>query len=253
MKTPIKILLSLIFLATYSFAMAQEEEEEATEDTFVYATYFYCNPALEEAADAEVEAYWKPAYDAAVEAGTIKAWGYFGHHTGGRWRRLQYTTAGSIDDLLKAQASVGEAIDKATPEDAGDDFGAACASHDDYIWQLLVSDSGITDADNHGGAVMATYHVCSFSGHDRADEIVENDFAPIYNKYVENGSILGWGWLSHVVGGKIRRIDTMTAKDIPTLLKARGEIIAEIIASEAGDEFDDICTSHTDYLWNVIH
>jgi len=22
---------------------------------------------------------------------------------------------------------------------------------------------------------------------------------------------------------------------------------------ESGDEFDNICTSHTDYLWNIVH
>jgi hypothetical protein len=43
-----------MFLATSFLAIAQEEEE--AEKTFVYATYFNCNAALEEAADAQFAA-----------------------------------------------------------------------------------------------------------------------------------------------------------------------------------------------------
>lgn len=247
MKSAIKLLLSGLFLAAPLFAMAQEEEEAA--DTYVYATYFYCNSALEEAADAQVETYWKPAYDAAVEAGTISGWGYYSHHTGGQWRRLQWYSAGSIADLLNAQQSVSDAIDEATPEDAANDFGAACTRHDDYIWQVTNG----SDGSDETKATLATYHVCDLAKSDRADEIFDSEFAPILDKHVENGNLTGWGWLSHRIGGKIRRIATLAAKDMQSLIKATGEIFPELGATESGDEFDTICSSHSDYLWNVVH
>ena len=72
---------------------------------------------------------------------------------------------------------------------------------------------------------------------------------------VEDGKLTTWGWLSHVIGGKIRRLQTMTASDIGALLKAREEAIDTIYAeeSEAGAEFSEICGNHLDYVWNIVH
>jgi hypothetical protein len=64
---------------------------------------------------------------------------------------------------------------------------------------------------------------------------------------------MSWGWSSHWVGGEFRRLQTMTAKDHKSLLKARGELIDEMYAegSAAGAEFSEICGSHVDYMWNI--
>jgi len=249
MKSSIKIILAVLFLASPFLAIAQEEE--AAEDNFVYATYFYCDPAGEEAADALVESLWKPAYDAAVEAGTIGNWGYYSHHTGGQWRRLQWYSAHSIAELLNAQTAVGEAMDEAAGDDDNDAFGDACTRHDDYIWQ--VTNGSVLTVENVGTASISTYHVCSLAKSDRADEIVATEYAPMLNGYVEDGSLTSWGWLSHRIGGKIRRIQTMTATDMPALLAATAKIFPAMGQVESGDEFDNICTSHTDYLWNIVH
>jgi hypothetical protein len=250
MKRIITIILSALFLATPLLGVA--EEEAAAEETYIYGTYFYCNAAGEEAGDAEVAAFTKPAHEAALAAGKIKAWGYLGHHTGGKWRRLIYRSAGSIEALLASGPEINEAADAAAGEDAGDAFGDACASHDDYIWQATSGSDG-TGVSARGKVGLSVYMVCSFNGEERADEIVAKEYAPIYNKYVENGSIASWGWLSHVVGGKYRRVETMTGKDYASLLAARGEIIGELLKTESAEEFSNICTSHTDYLWNIIH
>ena len=59
--------------------------------------------------------------------------------------------------------------------------------------------------------------------------------------------------LTHVVGGKYRRLSTMTAVDFKTLLRVRGEIFEELDKRLAGNEFVEICGSHSDYLWEVLH
>ena len=54
-------------------------------------------------------------------------------------------------------------------------------------------------------------------------------------------------------GGKVRKLQTMTAKDLPTLLAARAEAIESMYPDDSamGQEFADICGSHVDYIWNA--
>jgi hypothetical protein len=246
----ISAILLAVFLVTPSLGFA---EEEVKEETFIYATYFNCDPALEEAADAEVEKYTKPAHEAAIAAGDVTAWGYAQHHTGGNWRRMLYRSAGSMADLLAGADSIDKAYEAAAGDYEGNAFGAACNSHDDYIWSVT-DGSGGTGVTARGSVGMSTYLVCDLNGESRADELVAETFGPIYDKYVADGSLSSWGWLSHIVGGKYRRVETMTAKDLPTLMAARGKIIDDFDGSEdASKEFSSICTSHTDYLWNIVH
>ena len=47
----------------------------------------------------------------------------------------------------------------------------------------------------------------------------------------------------------------MTAPDLKSLFAARDAIFEEINekAEAASDEFGEICGSHQDYLWNIVH
>ena len=47
----------------------------------------------------------------------------------------------------------------------------------------------------------------------------------------------------------------MTATDTKALFAARSAIFKEIYekAEPAMDEFGEICGSHQDYLWNIVH
>ena len=102
---------------------------------------------------------------------------------------------------------------------------------------------------------MSVYYSCKISDEARADEIFDELFAPVLNQYVEDGKLTSWGWSSHVVGGKYRKLQTMTAPDHKALLAARGEAIGAIYAedSEAGAEFAEICGPHDDYMWNIVN
>ena len=100
----------------------------------------------------------------------------------------------------------------------------------------------------------ASYFYCAAASLTRADEIIASD-AGRMNQLVDDGTISGWGWSSHVVGGQFRKLQTMTAVDHKSLLKARGEAIDAIYGekNEAGAELSDICGPHVDYMWNIIH
>ena len=237
-------LLGLAALA--SPAIAQEEAKEST--TFTYATYFYCDPTGEDRVDEIAKTINAPVYDQMVKDDVITGWGWLAHHTGGKWRRIQYHQAGSLGALLDAQDEMDKRFADTDPA-VNQEFGKICHSHDDYIWEAKAGSS----ADSRGEAGFSVYYVCDETRETRADEIFGKNFAPIMDKYVEAGKLTSWGWSSHWVGGKYRRLQTMTASSHKALLKARDELIADMFpeGSELGQEFTQICGSHSDYMWNI--
>lgn len=237
--------LSLMLAAPFGL-FAQEEEEK---ETYIYASYFYCKNSKFEALDAEVNDHVAPVYDAAVKDGTIGGWGWLAHHTGGKWNRIFYTVSDGMAGLFAAQKAMNERT-KDVPDDA---FSDACGLHDDYIWQV---ENGNRVMDKRGTAALSVYHVCDIAREERADELVDKVFAPVYNKAIDEGKISSWGWSSHVVGGKYRKLSTMTGESFEAVLKARGEILETLYGdgdNSDAQEFSDICGSHSDYLWQILN
>jgi hypothetical protein len=229
-------------------ARAAEEKDE----TYIYATYFYCNTGTEDKADELVEKNMVPIYDAAVADGTLKGWGWMSHHMGGKWRRILYRTSGSIDGLLSAEEIISKRMDEALGG-ADDGFDNYCSAHDDYIWQAVAGGDGTA---TRGKVGISVYHVCSMADEDRIDELFKKVSQPALEKATKEGKLTSWGWNSHVVGGQYRRLETMTAPDYSTLMKARAEIIEAIYAdgkNADAAEFDKLCDSHSDYLWDIVH
>lgn len=227
--------------------------QETESVNYVYSTYFICNTADLGVADEIVREINAPLYDAAVKAGEITAWGWMAHHTGGVWRRALYYIAPSIDELLDASDSIGAAADEAAPE-AGRVFSEACPSHEDYIWQTAPGTGGNNAGGNRGSAGFSVYFKCDSTREERADELVAKTLGPIYQKHVDAGHLTSWGWLQHNVGGKWRRALTSTATDHKTMMKTRDAIVEEMTSGrteKAATEFDGICNSHQDYMWDV--
>jgi hypothetical protein len=245
-------LIAVLLLCLPAVAGAQEEENETS---FVYATYFECDVSKQWRADEITTKVYAPVYDAAVEEGMISSWGWLAHHTGGKWRRLIYQSAPSIEALMDVEKATAPKIKESNPN-ADREFGEICGAHEDYIWEVGTGSRGAgLIPQDRGKAGISVYFYCKMSKEDRADEIVEEFFAPIYNDHVEKGNITSWGWLKHDFGGKWRRLVTMTGADVKSLLAARDAILADLDskAEAAGDEFSEICSSHQDYLWNIVH
>jgi len=247
----IKIMAIAMGLTALTLACVAQEEEATV---FTYATYYSCGGGPLARVD-EIIADDADRMNGFVEDGTILSWGWLAHHTGGQWQRVSYYQADSMDALLDA----GDAIqgggddddaedDAAADEDDGPGFGQICPRHDDYIWQV---ENG-SNSETRGAAGFSVYHVCT-GDEDRADEIVAEHVAPILDGFVEEGKLTSWGWSSHVVGGRFRKLQTMTAPDMKSLMAARGDAIAAIYAegSEIGDEFSDVCGAHVDYMWDI--
>ncbi|MGQ0384503.1 MAG: hypothetical protein ACT4UP_07485, partial [Gammaproteobacteria bacterium] len=136
-------------LLAASAAVAQDKPAER----YTYVTYHVCDVSQQERADEIFAQVQKPAYDAAVAAGTINGYGWLAHHTGGRWRRATYFGAGSVQALLDAQQKIGDSID-ANPknEKLGAEVSKICNAHDDYIWHTVAGNIGTVA---RGGAAFS--------------------------------------------------------------------------------------------------
>lgn len=244
------VLLAAVLSPTAGLAQG---EEEKTPLPYVYGIYYECDVARQELADEIMELVFKPEFDAAVDSGAVISWGWMAHHTGGKWRRLMYHSAPSLGTLLDALGSVNDSIDEKYPE-MGHAFAEICGTHDDYIWQGITGSRGGNIGIERGTAGFSVYMKCDMSREARADELFKEAFAPIFDRHVAEGNLKSWGWMEHVVGGVWRRILTMTAADNSSLLDARTAIIQEMYEGneEAGTEFDSICGSHQDYIWDIL-
>jgi hypothetical protein len=217
-------------------------------ESYVYGTYSVCDLAKQDRSDEIYAQLDKPILDAAVADKSISSYGLYAHQTGGRWRRLQFTSGPSIQALLDAQKKMSDQAD-ATNKKLGQEYSTICNAHDDYIWRRAAGTAGSVSP---GGAVFSTYYVCDQTREDQADALVTQVFAPVYDKMVADGKLKSWGWLEHIVGGQFRRVATMGAVDVKSLMEARGALV-EAMDNAAGNAFTDICDSHTDYIWTVKH
>jgi hypothetical protein len=248
--TKIKIMAMTAALTAIAFS-AQAQDDDAP-PRFTYATYFTCGGGPLARVD-EIMAADADRMNGLVEDGTIAAWGWMAHHTGGQWQRIAWYQADGMEALLDAGDAVAgdndddEGDDEADDADDGPTFGQVCPNHDDYIWQV---ENGKA-SDKRGAVGMSVYHVCDINREDRADELVASHMAPILDKMVDDGELSSWGWQSHVVGGRFRKLQTMTAPDVKSLMKARGDAISALYDEddEAGAEFSEICGPHVDYIW----
>lgn len=214
---------------------------------YVYGTYSVCDLAGQERADEIFMQVDKPVYDAAVADGTLSSYSYYAHHTGGKWRRGNFLVAPSIDALLDAQKTLSEQI-TAGNEDLNAEAAEICNEHEDYIWRSVAGKSGDSEP---GKAVFSMYFVCD-SRESQADAIVKHVFAPVYDKLVDDEKLTSWGYLEHIVGGHVRRIATMNATDMKSLMAARSEINQALSDNPLGDAFTNICSAHEDYMWEVV-
>ena len=114
----------------------------------------------------------------------------------------------------------------------------------------LASSTDNLPSSERGAVGLSTYYVCDLNEQNRADELLSTVLAPVYDAHIGDGMYNSWAWQSHFVGGQYRRLATFTAEDYPTLLRTRG-LVQETIADNEAAQFNQICTSHSDYLWDI--
>lgn len=245
----------LVLLSATAFfgigAMPAGAQDDDGPAGFNYATYYVCDVATQGNMDNVVATNEKPVFDEWVEDGKLLGWGYLSHFTGGRWRRLQYHVSATMEEALNNQSAIfGEIY--ADNREGGQARAEACEAHDDYIWAI---NQGSAPGTERGDVSLSVYFVCDVADQNRADEIFAQTYAPRLNEIAESGDIASWNWQSHVLGGEYRRLQTITGADYASVNAARFQAIQHVNQEfpELGREFSQICHTHTDYLWDIVH
>lgn len=238
---------ALLVLPAWGQAAAQEEDETA----YVYASYWTCSGGLGDAV-ATLRDDWGPIMRKHMDAGHVSAWGVLTHHTGNAWSMANYTVGPDLNALDTALDNAQAEYFEAYPEE-GTAFGETCPTHEDYIWTTGPgSEPGAAIAQNRPSVGMSVYYVCDEGKEAVADLIMEEAFAPLYDQQVEEGRLNSWGWLSHFVGGKYRRLLVTDGPDRASVLEARNRIIEDDSVDPAlSAAFNEVCNGHQDILWNI--
>ena len=229
------------------FAVTATAEDKPA-DVFVYSTYHNCDFSRQGRADELYDKVQRPLDDASVKDGTITSYGYMTHHTGGQWRRATYFTANGLDALIDAEQKARNQVLSKENAKLDQEFSSICSSHDDYIWRRVAGNIGTA---TRGGAAFSTYYVCDQAREEQADDLVKTTLAPMFDKMVADGKLKTWGWNEHVVGGEYRRMATMSAADVKSLMAARTAVVEAMDQTAAGSLLSDICPSHADYIWEI--
>lgn len=238
---------AFLILPAWGSAVAQEDDDTA----YVYASYWTCTGGLGDAV-ATLRDDWGPIMQKHVDAGHVSAWGVLTHQTGNAWSMANYHVGDDLEVLNTALDNAQAEYFEAHPEE-GAAFGEACPTHEDYIW---ISGPGSQPAaelaQNRPSVGMSVYYVCDEGREAVADLIVEEVFGPAYDRQVEAGLIDSWGWLSHYVGGKYRRLLVTDGPDRASVMEARTRVIEDDSVNPAlAAEFNDVCNGHQDILWNI--
>jgi len=232
-------------------AVGLKAQDDDSPGPFIYGTYSVCDLGQQWKLDSLVENHQAKVWDQAMEDGKISAWGYMAHHTGGPWRRVVYYSAPTLDQLMSGTDSIFDTLGEVAPL-AAHEYSSICNTHSDYVWEHVAGSD--PEAARRGKSAFSVYYVCDESKEARADEIMTGTMAAIYDKQVEAGNLTSWGWWQHWIGGEYRRLATISAADTASLVKARDAVITDLMEnhSEAFDEFASICSSHQDYIWDIV-
>jgi len=233
-------------LLTTTLVSAQEAS------TTIFATYFRCNEAKEERADAIYKETVAPILEKQVKAGRLLTYGWSRHWMGGEWRRLEYMTGKDMNVMVEARDAYIDELIKQNAA-AAEEFSAICPSHDDYVWTPGASSQAPEAVGRNRPAVGATTYFQCDSREDEADAIVKTAFAPVMNQQVKDGKIGSWVWLRHLLGGKYRRALVVDGASHAAMLSFWSGLAPALDAAQPqlSRRFTEICSSHSDYIWDL--
>ena len=99
--------------------------------------------------------------------------------------------------------------------------------------------------------IYATYYACDQATQGDMDTIVETNEKPVFDRWVEQGKLLGWGYYSHFTGGAWRRLQFHVSPTMADALNNQSAIFQEIYADNpaGGQARAEACGTHADYIW----
>jgi hypothetical protein len=240
-KTTIMVLAATVTCLASTLATAQTQENQI----FIYATYFHCNSGTVDRADDAVGKLFSSELGSMINRGSVNSWGWLSKSTGGEWARMGYLTGPSLNGVLNAVDEFKIKIDSKPPVRAFED---ACSFGEDYVWHVL---AGNDARGRRGPVAFSTYYVCDQARETQADALIKRVIGPMYDKLVAEHKLTTWLWAEHIVGGKYRRLATITAESRDSLIAAREALVAAAEHDPLDEAMTSICGSHQDYIWQV--
>lgn len=225
---------------------AQEEDRP-----IIYGSYYQCGPGTADIVD-RLAAAWSPAIRPQIDAGAVTAWGILTHDTGNEWDVVLYTVGPELAGIRSATQAAAQTVGQQDAELFGE-FGAACPSHDDYVWVSRFSSADPADvAQDRSPAGLSVYWVCTEAREAIADLIFESLMVPVLNEQVAAGLVNSWSWNEHFLGGKYRRLLALDGPDHASLLEARNAMI-DAFSERPGvaAAFNEVCDGHQDNLYQI--
>jgi hypothetical protein len=220
---------------------------------YISAIYYQCQIPGQDRADQIVREVFGPVYDQYLAAGHISAWGWLGHRAGGQWRRARYLVAPTLDGLMDMWTAIVQEL-RQNHSDALMALDTICPTHDDYIWRGVSTRTAEVAVQERPTAGLSTYYTCDVSRQSEADSLMNTSLAPIFDRHMQAGSIRSWSWWSHVIGGEYRRLLVLDGADHKANLNGLLGFINDAQAEQpaALRRLNEICSSHQDYLWNIL-
>ncbi|HEY7482311.1 MAG TPA: hypothetical protein VH680_17485 [Gemmatimonadales bacterium] len=122
------------------------------------------------------------------------------------------------------------------------------------VASALVLPTQISAQDSSLPFVYATYFECDPARESRVDALTRDAFAPLFDQRLAAKQIMAWGWLAHNLGGNWRRVSYVVAPSRTAVLEAQSGLAKDFRArqSKALTEFNQICPTHDDYLWQAV-
>ena len=219
---------------------------------YSYASYFECDPTREARVDTLIRQTFAPILERHLRTKRLTAWGWLARSFGGgQWHRAGFLVASSLDSVMDAQSALIKELQARGKVLA--EFSSICPRYEDYIWRRVTSSPARGRDAPRSVSRLGTYFECDAAREARADTLVMQAFAPIYNRHIVPDRINSWGWHEHVIGGKYRRLLLLDGDSHKAILATLDTALADIARERPaeGREFSQICHSHQDYLWDV--
>ena len=86
------------------------------------------------------------------------------------------------------------------------------------------------DDDGPTGFSYVTYYICDAATQRNLDHIVEANEYALLDQWVEDGRLIGWGYLSHFTGGRWRRAQYLVSPTLDEAFANQAEAFRESYA-----------------------
>ncbi len=99
------------------------------------------------------------------------------------------------------------------------------------------------------GIIFGRYPRCDQGMESRADQVVEDVWAPVIQSQIDAGRLAGWVWLVHQQGAEWRRLLATVGTDMGAMMEAREEMSTRLTQDDDASGLWEACPGHDDYIW----